>query len=235
MYYIARLLSFLILFAIFLLILKLLKFGIIKKDKNPEFFEKFANDKKFRRKQRIIYIFVALTFVAIIFICRYPFEGYFITFDTVEDSLSYKGISTEDITIYEYDDCTFVVSEDYSIYSITKVNQKYKLVDFKSDNIKYIQYKISGNEYVSNPISAKFNKEINKVFYYIGIETNSKPENGVMLDGNTMTFCTNATTNRLIKYYQREYWIYSYVDNAPPKSNFIITADDFEAEIYKTP
>lgn len=236
MYYIARFISFLILFAIFLLILKLLKFRIIKKDKNPEFFEKFANDKKFRRKQRIIYIFVALTFVAIIFISRYPFEGYFITFNTIEDSLSYKGISTEDITIYESDTTVFVTpKKNNNVYTIAKIGDKYKLAEFQSKNIKYYEPHSVG-DYVQY-CTVEYNKETNETFYYVRVRSvqdlyvdEIALYEEVTIDDKKMEFGISDFSLYDYQLDNKDNLVFYYIDNEPPKNSYELSllADTFE-------
>lgn len=104
------------------------------KYRNSELYQKYCTDKKYRNSTLILNILIALILPLLVLISSYPYEGHFITFETINDSLAYKNIGTENIDIYEYDDCVFVVdNSEYDIYSVTKVNERYKLADFNSE------------------------------------------------------------------------------------------------------
>ncbi len=237
MYYYIRICLLILIYSIITFaLIKSHKFVLFPKFTNKKIYSKYFTDRKYKWNTLILNVVLLTLCVLLGFVSAYPYEGHFITFDSVKDSLKYKNISMKNTDTYEYDDCVFIVDNtDYTIYSVTKINDRYKLVDFKSDNIEYTQPKIVGYERVTKPISAKFNNDTGKCFYYIGIKTTEKPFYQVTLDNNKMTFCKDAKTQHLSKKMQKDYWIYSYFDNAQPKKKFTIKADDFEAMIYKTP
>ena len=141
MYYFIRLLIVILLFCLIIFIMvKSKKFIFFTKNTHPELYSKYCTDKKFRKSTIILNISISLIAPLLLLISSYPYEGHFITFETINDSLNYKNINTENIDIYDYDDCVFVVdNSEYDIYSVTKTNGRYKLVDFDSENIGYYQ------------------------------------------------------------------------------------------------
>ena len=202
---------------------------------NRELYKIYCTDRKYKRKCILLNIYLAIIMLLIILASFYPYEGHFLTFKSVNDSLAYKNIDTQDITTCEYDDCVFVIDNDnYTIYSVTKDNNRYKLVDFNSESLEYTQPKRVGSERTTNPQFAKFNKETEKTFYLLGVETTTKPSD-VLLDGNKMTLYKEVMKQHQSKSTQNKYWIYSYADHSQPKPNFVIEADNFKALIYKTP
>lgn len=225
MYYFIRIVLVLAVYAlIFFALVKSKKLVFFTKKRNPELYEKMHTDKRFKRGVYITYFFLIVLFIAIAFLAKYPYEGYFITFDSINDSLAYKNISTENIDTYDYDDCVFVVdNSEYKIYSLTKINGQYKLVDFNSEDNKFIQLVEKGNMGTTEPRIAKYNKETNKTFYYFGITGKEKPEDGkVTLDGNEMQYCRNAKSKHFIQSLSWDYWIYSFLDNAAPKAELTV-------------
>lgn len=234
MYYLIRLLIVILLYCIIIFIMaKSKKIIFFPKYRNSELYQKYCTDKKYRNSTLILNILIALILPLLVLISSYPYEGHFITFETINDSLAYKNIGTENIDIYEYDDCVFVVdNSEYDIYSVTKVNERYKLADFNSENIEYGQPHQVGNSGTTTPQAGKYNKETNKTFYYFGITGEEKPDDKeVTLDGNEMTFCKESITEHFAKRYQEPYWIYSYLDNAEPKLEFVINSGEYEVVI----
>ncbi len=204
------------------------RFVLFPKFSNPEIYQKYCTDKKYRKSCNLVSLSLSVIILIVIIASLYPYEGHFMTFETINDSLSYKNINTENIDTYEYDDCVFVVDSENNIYSITKEDNKYKLVDFNSENINYTQPSYNGGLKITEPKSAKFNKDTNKTFYYLGISTEEKPTGEVTMNDNKMTYCKEISKGK-------DFWIYSLLDNAQPVSDFTIKADSFQAEIYKTP
>lgn len=234
MYYFIRLLIVILLFCLIIFIMvKSKKFIFFTKNTHPELYSKYCTDKKFRKSTIILNISISLIAPLLLLISSYPYEGHFITFETINDSLNYKNINTENIDIYDYDDCVFVVdNSEYDIYSVTKTNGRYKLVDFDSENIGYYQPHQVGNNGTTTPQVGKYNKETNKTFYYFGITGDEKPDDeDVTLDGNVMTYCKESKIEHLLKRFQQTCWIYSYLDNAEPKLEFIINSGECEVVI----
>ena len=234
MYYFIRLLIVILLFCLIIFIMvKSKKFIFFTKNTHPELYSKYCTDKKFRKSTIILNISISLIAPLLLLISSYPYEGHFITFETINDSLNYKNINTENIDIYDYDDCVFVVdNSEYDIYSVTKTNGRYKLVDFDSENIDYSQPHRIGNAGTTTPRVGKYNKETNKTFYYFGITGDEKPDDeDVTLDGNVMTYCKESKIEHLLKRFQQTCWIYSYLDNAEPKLEFIINSGECEVVI----
>lgn len=234
MYYFIRLLIVITLFSLIIFIMiKSKKLVFFTKNTHPELYSKYCTDKKFRKSTIILNISISLIAPLLLLISSYPYEGHFITFETINDSLNYKNINTENIDIYDYDDCVFVVdNSEYDIYSVTKTNGRYKLVDFDSENIGYYQPHQVGNHGTTTPQVGKYNKETNKTFYYFGITGDEKPDDeDVTLDGNVMTYCKESKIEHLLKRFQQTCWIYSYLDNAEPKLEFIINSGECEVVI----
>ena len=114
-------------------------------------------------------IIVVALFLAAELLCFIPFEASFLRFDSIEDSLEYKWINSDDFTIHEENDCAFAVKGVFDLYSFEKINDKYSLVNYHS---KINRYKMpddsSYNSGIRNLYSA-YNKTANKTFYLLNI------------------------------------------------------------------
>lgn len=236
MYYLIRVILVIVLFSlmIFALIMDK-KLIVFSKRRNPEIYKKFKTDMQFRRAVYITNISLSIVLLVLILISCFPFEGYFISFDSVNDSLAYKLISVENVDTYDYGDCVFAVDNSGNkIYSITKTNGRYKLVDFNSENIKYVQVPERGRDETTEPRIAKYNKDTNKTFYYIGVGGKTKPQDGmVTLDGNKMEYCSSEEQVSLVGSATWYTWIYSLMDESEPKSQVAIFSGTKEVQIYK--
>ena len=114
-------------------------------------------------------IIVVALFLAAELLCFIPFEASFLRFDSIEDSLEYKWINSDDFTIHEENDFAFAVKGVFDLYSFEKINDKYSLVNYHS---KINRYKMpddsSYNSGIRNLYSA-YNKTANKTFYLLNI------------------------------------------------------------------
>ncbi len=227
MYYIVRTLTFvlciLIIAVIFLLIRK---FAI--KHRKPDFNEKYATDKVFRRKVIIRSICIYIVFIVLMLLCTYPVECHIITFDSVEDSLAYKNISTENITIYESEKTVFIADEDkLKLYSVTKVGDKFSTVDFQCENCNYYEPK-SINSIIKQPTKAKFNKATGETFYYIRITPRAdRIYENVTLDNQKMQLATVDNAYDFITEAYQKAPAYYFIDTNPPKENFKFDTIDY--------
>ena len=124
MYYLVRgILILIILLCAFLALVKSKKLVFFTKKKNPEIYQQFKTDKRFKQSVYVTDVAFIVFLLAIIAATSFPFEGSFVTFDSVNDSLAYKLINTENLSTYDYSDCVFVVdNSNDKIYSVTKTN-----------------------------------------------------------------------------------------------------------------
>lgn len=236
MYYLIRVILVPILFLLIVFALrKSKKIVFFSKKRNPEIYKKIQTDKRFKRSVYILNLALILLLLALIYISSFPFEGYFLTFDSVNDSLAYKFISTENIDTYDYGDCVFSVdNSEKKIYSITKVDGRYKFVDFNSEDIGYVQLSESGRDETTEPRIAKYNKDTNKTFYYIGVGAQAKPQDGtVTLDGNKMEYCSSEEQVSLVDSATWYTWIYSFMDESKPKSQATVFTGSKEVQLSK--
>lgn len=236
MFYLFRVILILVLFLLFIFTLvKSKRLVVFSKKRNPKIYEKFRMDKQFRRSVYISNIFLIVVLLVIIYISRFPFEGCFLTFDSINDSLAYKFISTENIDTYDYGDCVFAVDKsDNKIYSITKTDGRYRLVDYNSDDIEYVQVSKRGRDETTEPRIAKYNKDTNKTFYYIGVGAKAKPQDGmVTLDGNEMEYCRSQEQVSLFDSATWYSWIYSFIDESEPKSKIVVSSGSKEVQLSK--
>lgn len=236
MYYLVRgILIIILLLCAVLALAKSKKLVFYTKKKNPEIYQQFKTDKRFRQSVYITDVAFIVFLLVVIAATSFPFEGSFITFDSVNDSLSYKLISTENLSTYDYSDCVFVVdNSNDKIYSITKTNGQYKLVDYNSENIEYVQVSQRGRDETTEPLKAKYNKDTNKTFYYVGVGGKVKPQDGtVTFDGKKMEYCRSEEQVSLADYDTWHTWIYSFIDNAEPKSQADISSGAKEVQISK--
>lgn len=227
MYYIVRILfAMLIIFGYIVLVKKSKKLFFVSKVKNPEYYEILNRYKKLKRKHNIINISIILGFITIIGFSFYPFEGYFISFPTLKEAFSYYFIDSSNFEVYEYPDSVFLVDKDSDkkIYSVTKSGNAYKLVNFNSVDLPYYNTRknIRGEEYY-----AKFNKEINRTFYLVGVsfqDTDKLRE--VKLNGEDMHYLYSEKVELLYlnNSYKRCYYYFS--EKQKPKDSFTINTGE---------
>lgn len=164
------------------------KFFFVTQKRNPEYFEQLRQDKKKRKKHFIANVCFLLGIILVSGVSFYPFEGYFIQFDTVKDALDYSCIGYSNIHEYETDKCVFVTAQNLlstEIYTLNKVNGKYGMVDFQSSDVHYFEQNggsININNFmnqeelqIGGEIRAKWNKTSNTVFYLIDVCNGEDP------------------------------------------------------------
>ena len=236
MYYLVRgILILIILLCAFLALVKSKKLVFFTKKKNPEIYQQFKTDKRFKQSVYVTDVAFIVFLLAIIAATSFPFEGSFVTFDSVNDSLAYKLINTENLSTYDYSDCVFVVdNSNDKIYSVTKTNGRYKLVDYNSENIEYVQVSQRGRDETTEPLKAKYNKDTNKTFYYVGVGGKVKPHDGaVTFDGKKMEYCRSEEQISLVGSATWYTWIYSFMDDSEPRSQASIFSGTKELQISK--
>lgn len=237
MYYTIRLVIYSLILIIFFLLNKKYKFIIkVSAKKQPELYKAIHSDKKIMRKSRLTILGVAVGLALIGIVLYYPFEGYFINFSTVEQSMSYKGIDCEGMDIHNYDDCVFVVdNRKGKIYTLTHSENGYGLVDFKCDGATFRAVKWTNTYPVSyQRIIAKHNNETNKSIYIINmIEEELKNGDSIRLNGNKVDFYKEFTVNPSSKY---AYKIkeYVYTDNRELPRSFDLFVDDINTEFQSS-
>lgn len=234
MYYIVRILAFLLCVIATLIAYMLLHKRAIKK-RTPDFHEKYKTNKKFKRNIILKNLCVYIIFAIFILLSTYPFECYFVTFNTVEESLSYKGIELVNANIYESDKTVFIADEDTSkLYSITKIGDKFGVVDFQSENCNYYEPK-SANSIIREPTYAKYNKATGETFYYIRVQSqaNQSYEN-VLLDNCKMTLATIGNSYNILTESYDKYPIYFYIDNNTPKDTFQFDVIDYSTTLKRS-
>lgn len=240
MYYNVRIITFIILFTIFLLVLILLKIRAHLRKKKPEVSEQLSTNKKAKWKHRIATICIIFTFIAIILVSLYPFEGYFITFDTIEDSLSYRNLPTENICIFESANTVFVVTDsENDIFTIEKVGGKFKLAEFQCKTVVYPEPH-SRKPYVKL-CSTKYNESTNETFYFVRLRSLQT------IDSNKNSLYENITIyKKELKFGIPEISLYDYqsanqndlifyyIDNNPPMYDYELNiyANNFECTTF---
>ncbi len=238
MYYLLRVIFVILTFSLIIFILAKSKIVIFySKKKNPELRQRYQTDKRFRRLSVLTNLMFVAVFFSLVLIASFPLEGNFITLGTVEKALSYKIINTEDAVKFEYDDCVFTVDKnDNRIHSLTKKDGRYRLPDFNSDDIEYTQPEEFIEYSTTTPLIAKYNKDINKTFYIMGIKgINDASENTVELDGNKMTYTKDLKADMLFYDSKNRYGVYYCLLDGEPKERFILSTNDFDTYMYKTP
>ena len=224
MYYIVTTLTFAICVLI-ITVLYLLIRRFIKKHRTVDFKEKFVTDKKYRRKIIIENVCIFAVFITLVLLANYPIECYVISFDTIEDALSYKNISMENVLVYETDKTVFLEdTETYKVYSIAKKADKFGVVDFQSETYTYYEPE-SLNSVLIDPTYAKYNKATGETFYYIKVQPrgNQEYENS-FLDNQQMQLAVMTNCN---------YQAFYYIDSNSPKDTFTFDTIDYSTIMKK--
>lgn len=236
MYYLIRVIFIvLLLLTVIFYIAKSKKFFFVTQKRNAEYFQQLKQDKKKHKKHFITNICFILGIVIISGISFYPFEGYFIQFNTVEDALAYSCIESSDIHVYEADECVFVTADKIlstQIYTLNKVNGKYGMVDFCSSNVYYFEYSnesIDINNFmdqeklqIGGRIRGKWNKSSNMVFYCADICNGEDPTQFcTTLNGEPMKYMYHslwgsASEDSINTYY------FSIIQQGPPQESIEI-------------
>lgn len=171
MFYIIRIIFFCVIF----FLLSFLFFLFLKKGVKRG--KKYS--KKELRTYSMIYIGAVLLLTAVSFL---PFESPFIRFDTVEESLQYKWISADDITVYSDDDCAFAVKGTYEIYSFVKDDRGYSYVNYQSKLITYRMPDFSEYNRSIHKLYAVYNKALDKTFYLLNVGYGEYPNDVVICE-----------------------------------------------------
>ena len=114
-------------------------------------------------------IIVVALFLAAELLCFIPFEASFIRFNSIEDSLKYKWINSDDFTIHEENDCAFAVKGMFDLYSFEKINDQYSFVNYHSKINTYKMPDVSSDNRGILQLFSAFNKTANKTFYLLNI------------------------------------------------------------------
>lgn len=114
-----------------------------------KYFVKKNNNKNLHKKKKFPYILYGISILLILDLIFYPFEGFFIRFNSLEKSINYSisDYYSSDFKIIEDNDTIFFVklkNSNYSYHSVAKDNEKYYLCDFKTckssnTKIKYLR------------------------------------------------------------------------------------------------
>lgn len=208
MYYLIRIVFVILVLAILLLGVR----AFLKKQ--------VENGKKLSKKYLVttVIIVVAL-FLAVELLCFIPFEASFIQFNSIEDSLKYKWINSDEITIHDENDCTFAVKGMFDLYSFEKINDKYGFVNYHSKINKYKMPDINSyNSDIHNLYSA-YNQTANKTFYLLNIGARDYQDDMIICNElNFDYFAQPKTTRNMFGYTPilgTVYQIYAITDGEP--------------------
>ncbi len=135
---------------------------------------KFKNYKTLRKRKILPYILYGISILLIFDLLFYPFEGYFIRFNSLEDSIFYSiyDCKSSKFQITEDDDTIFFVqikNTDYSYHSVAKPDGEYYMCDFNTDNssnikMRYLDEKTYTGIFRTDIIK---NKTTNKRCYFV--------------------------------------------------------------------
>lgn len=166
---------------VFICLLDIIFFIINKKYKliahissthNADLYNQYCNNKNYKIKYILKFIITVILLITIVRISFYPFEGYFLQFNSIEDALKYRGYNTQNLEIFEYDDCAFAFDkEDRKLYTFDKRENSYGFVNFNSVNSKYNEFETSYHYFENDYIYSSYNKTVNKTFYLINVRT----------------------------------------------------------------
>ena len=228
MFYIIRCIVYLAILMILFFINKKFKFVFfLNPKKQPEMYEFMMTHKKHRRNSVLIKLGVAVGLILLAVGISYPLEGHFIQFSSVEDSFSYKWIDKEGLDIHTYEDFVFAVNKDGDeIYTLTRKNGGYGLVDFSADEATFNALRVTDKSTVQNDVvEAKYNKETKKSFYVVDIDSDDKPDEGIVkYNGKEIVFYDKFKYTNVFNY---EYyvWRYIYSDNNELPKEFTLDTE----------
>ena len=124
-------------------------------------------EKYTKRKFYAIYLSIFLFAFLLSALSFIPFEGAFIRFDSVEDSLKYKWIDTQYLTIHYEDDCAFAVKGCTEFYAFDKDNEGFGLLNYHSVTHLYNEPPRNAINHNMFNLYSVYHKTTDKTFYLL--------------------------------------------------------------------
>lgn len=203
MYMLIRIILMILLFPLIAyLLFKAFDLKYYSKKHNPEMYEKAQNSRK--PVGKIIGWFFSMVLVVIIIAntISIPWEGAFVTFDSVETAIRYIGLDPEAVIAYETQSATFII-EDSKVYSVTHTNGRFSVPDYKCTTASYHE-PVAINSILSGIPKACYNKETNETLYLVTVYGDNEPKE-ITLNANDAVLVdsySKVIEDRTIKYYQ---------------------------------
>lgn len=157
---------------------------------NIDLYNQYCSNKDFKIKYILKFVLTVIFIILIVRISFYPFEGYFLQFNSIEQSLKYRGYNTQNLETYEYDDCAFAFNnDDRTLYTFDKYKNSYGFVNFKSIDSKYNELETNYHYFENDCIYSNYNKTANKTFYLINVRTDKNIiDDKILINGTKANF-----------------------------------------------
>lgn len=148
-----------------------------------------ANGKKYT-KQKILLIALCLhlPIVLLSFASFIPFEGAFLRFDSVEDSLNYKWIDMQYVTVHYEDNFAIAVKGDDEIYTFDKNDEGFGLVNYHLVTHKYLEPDDSLENQSISHLYSVYHKTADKTFYLLNYATKEYQEDVIDSDNINLKY-----------------------------------------------
>lgn len=139
-------------------------------------------EKYSKRKFYAIYLSISLSAILLSVLSFIPFEGAFIRFDSIEDSLKYKWIDTQYLTIHYEDDCAFAVRGTYEIYTFDKNDDGFGFVNYNSTKHEYREPNDDDLNIKFHYAYSVYQKDVNKTFYLLNYSSKERKDDLIHSD-----------------------------------------------------
>lgn len=202
---------------LFILLLVLKKFG-------KPFFKKYYKITEKYKKKKLINILASLCVTIIcVAIISYPYEGYFIRFKTLENSLKYSVFQYYSMnnTYIQDENTHFIICKrgnNHYYHSVNSYDNGYGLCDFKTrtDIMNKQAYFKLNEHYVVLNLTTIYNQISDKTCYFIDAISISENENIEIFDSNGKVLNQVSFENENSSNY------YYKVSNGKPEKNFTV-------------
>lgn len=225
-YNISRLLIFIILaFLLLFILLRLKILVVVNRD---------TLKSKVIVKNKVAAAILSIVMICIFIISIYPFEGFFLTFESVEQSLNYRvfQFNRSDNYITKSDNCYFIFSKNSSAgninYHSAHINsdKSVGLIDFQSTHHDYSNSSIIDKEDNVHLISCKaiYNKNASETCYFIKYSLPKNQTNNHIINWN------NENLN-CIFYQKGVYGLYQVIKEGDFADTIDLTVDDVSVKL----
>lgn len=170
---------------------------------------------KIKKRYYAYFILFFVILFILIEVCSYPFEKYFLTFSSEKSAFNYICKDISNYERFEYGDAIFYVERSKNadtIYSITKLGDRYSYVNNQSECTEYQEYNYRNARF---DVSVMYNETAKVSFYNVVVRDQPNPDNhNASLNDNNLAYASSV--NKVWFTTQRKANCYYYMDTAEP-------------------
>ena len=191
-----------------------------------------TNAIKIKKSYYVFSVIFCLILICLTGVFFYPFEKHFMTFASEKDAFAYICKDFSEYERYEQGDAIFYVERSKNadtIYSITKLGDRYSYVNNQSECTEYNEYNYRSARF---DVSVMYNETANVSFYNVVVRDQPNPDNhNASLNDNNLAYAPSI--NKVWFNTQRKANCYYYMDTAEPKKEITVKVSNACATLKK--